>query len=91
MGTKLIEVEVSVETHELGQGLAKMIASVKQALADGWQPGTDLPVIISSAVSDLVPAVQGVDKIGAEMAENKQAFANAVYLGLSPVAFQFVK
>lgn len=87
---KKVEVEVSKEAHELGEGIQKFVKAARQALADGWQPGQDLPVILSSALSDLAPALQGAEKIAAEQAD-KQAFANAVYLSLSPIAFDFIK
>ena len=80
-----VTVEVSKELYELGQGLSKVVASVKQALADGWQPGQDLPTIAMAAYADLVPAVQGLDKAGAELAEDRSAALRAVSLGLSDV------
>jgi hypothetical protein len=86
-----VEVEVSKEAYELGLGLAKFHAVVKQAMADGWQTGTDIPPIIQSAIADLVPAMQGADQAGAEAKADKQQFANAIYLGLSPIAFSYIK
>jgi len=88
--TKTVEVVVTKEAYELGQGLAKFVDTVKQAMADGFQAGQDVPPIISSAIADLVPALDGANKVGAESAD-KQAFANAIYLSLSPIAFSFVK
>jgi hypothetical protein len=88
--TLKVEVTVSKEAYELGQGIAKFHEAIKQALADGWQSGQDIPPIISSAVADLVPAVQGADQVSKET-DDKQAFANAIYLGLSPVAFAYIK
>lgn len=83
---KTISVEVSKEAYELGEGLAKFVVVTKKALADGWQPGSDLPEIMSSAIADLIPALSGVEKIPAE-AQDQQAFANALYLSLSPIFF----
>src|SRR5690242_8750982 len=90
MEKKLVEVEVSVGAYDLGQNLGKFIASVRQALADGWQPGSDIPALISAAVEDLVPSVSDIAKLGDESAD-KQALANALFLGLSPVVFSFVE
>lgn len=75
------EVEVAKETYELLQGVAGFVASVKKALDDGFQPGTDIPVIISDALAQLVPAVQGAAGIKAEAVENKLAFGQALLLG----------
>jgi hypothetical protein len=72
-----VELECSKETYELGKGLADFIGAVKTALADGWQLGTDVPVVISAALATLVPAVDGVMKVKDELAEDKKAFVNA--------------
>lgn len=85
-----VEVEVSKEAYELGAGIAKFHAVVKTALADGWQIGQDIPPIMSSALSDLVPAMQGADQVSAE-SKDMQAFSNAIFLGLSPIAFSYIK
>lgn len=86
-----VEVEVSKEAYELGQGLAKFHKAVKVALADGFQVGQDLPPIIQSAIADLVPAVQGAELLGEESKADMKAFANALYLGSSEIVFEYVK
>lgn len=85
-----LEVEVAKETYELGKGLDGIVGAVQKALADGWQPGQDVPQILMEAMGALVPAIQGVDKISAETSD-PQAFADAVYMGLRPIPFRFVK
>lgn len=85
-----VEVEVTKEAYELGQGIAKFHEAVKTALADGWDTTKDIPPIIQAAIVDLVPAMQGADQVGSE-AKDKQPFTNAIYLGLSPIAFSYVK
>lgn len=86
-----VPVKVTKEAYELGQGLAKFHAAVKQAIADGWQITQDVPPIIQSAIVDLVPAMAGADQISAEGKEDVQAFANAIFLGLSDIGFQYGK
>ena len=83
MATKEVTVLVSKEAHELGEGLVGMAVAVKAALADGWQTGTDLPLVISAALTTLVPAVQGAELIPAEAGENPAAFAKAVALAVA--------
>ena len=83
MSTLKLEVEVSKETYEVGECAAKLVAAVKTALADGWQPGMDIPAIAFAAMNELGTAVKGADKIDDEYAENKSAFFNAVSLGFS--------
>jgi hypothetical protein len=72
-----VQVEVSKELFEVGKGLADFAKHLKAAVADGWQIGSDLPAVLTAVMADLVPALQGVDKIPAEFAEDKMAFANA--------------
>ena len=79
-----VEVEVSKEAYELGTGAARIIKAVKNAVADGWQAGEDLPPIIASLFAEMA-AVEGVDKINEEMKEDPAAFAKAVALALSDV------
>src|SRR6478752_5205673 len=54
------------ETLELKDGLVKFVAAVKKSLDDGFQPGQDLPAMLTSAMTDLVPAVYGVQKLPEE-------------------------
>lgn len=87
----LVEVEVSKEAYELGQGLSKFHRAVKEALANGWQSDQDMSPIIQSALADLVPAMQGADQSLTEAQTDTQAFANSVYLGISDITFQYIK
>jgi len=76
-----VEVEVTKEAYELGQGLVDIIKAVKMALADGWQVGKDLPAIVASTVGNLGKMVDGIDQLDDEASEDLAAFAKA--LGLS--------
>ena len=73
-------IEVSKETYELGEGLAKFVMAVKEATDDGFSYGDDIPDIISSAVRDLLPALDGVSDIGQEFKEDPRVFAQTVLL-----------
>ena len=90
METKQVTVTVAKETHELGQGLVKFAAALKQALADGFQAGSDVPVILSSAMMDLIPAVNGFELISEESKSTKE-FANAAYLSVNELYFTLAK
>jgi hypothetical protein len=91
METIKVELEVAKESYELASGLTKFIADVKAALADGWQPGTDLPLILSASISDLAPAVAGAEKVGGEVTTDPEKFADAMYCGLKGLPWLFVK
>jgi hypothetical protein len=69
-----IEVEVGKESHELSTGLVNFLKDVQKAIADGYQPDQDFPIMLMSAVNNLIPAVQGMDQVDDEMRENKKAF-----------------
>lgn len=85
MAKKTVQVVVSKEAHELGEGLSKLVKVIRTQLANGWQVGEDLGPIFQSAIGDLVPAVQGVDQLTAEQREDPVAFAHAVSLGLADI------
>jgi len=82
-------VEMSKEMNELLVGVADVVGAVKQAMADGWQPGQDLPVIVMSAIAILPPAIQGVDQIKGEFAEDKAAFVAACSDGVGAIISKF--
>jgi hypothetical protein len=83
-------VEVSKEASELLEGLKKFIVAMKDALADGWQVGKDLPVVLTSALGDLAPSLQGVEQIPQEAKDSKE-FAAAVSLGLNDIVHALKK
>lgn len=80
-----LTVEVSKEAHELAVGLSAIVKSIRQALADGWQVESDAPAIVLAALKELTPAVNGLDKLGAELVEDRAAFVKALGLGLGDV------
>lgn len=82
-----VSVEVSKELYEAGQGIAAFVATLRAAVADGWQVGTDLPVAMAAALRDLVPALDGISEVDDEIAEDKAAAARAVSLGLVDTIF----
>lgn len=91
MTTLDVNVTVSKETYELGQGLAAFTGAMKKALEDGWQMGDDLPAILASAMSDLVPAFIGIEGVADEIAADKLAFSRALAISLGDIAGHFVK
>ena len=72
------------ECYELGKGVGDFILAVKTALADGWQLGEDLPVIMGSAMATLVPSVAGVENMPAEMKEDAIGVGQSLISGLKP-------
>ena len=87
-----VEVEVAKEPYELAQGLAKFVAAVKAEIEDngGWSSVDDLPGVISAAVTELLPAVQGMAEVPEEMRGDPVSFGKGLALGLADLAQVFV-
>lgn len=86
-----VSVDVTKEAYELGQGLVQFSSHLRAALLDGWQPGKDLPVVLSAALADLVPAFQGVEALGVESKESEEAFVTAFLLSGKQLVYVFKK
>lgn len=84
---ELVDVTVKMpkESYELAKGLGAFAVAVKKAVEDGWQLGTDLPVIATAALMELLPAIQGVEKIGDEAKADPVGIGVALIEGLRPV------
>lgn len=83
-------IEVSKEVSEVFEALTGIAKATKQALADGWQMGSDIPAIVMAAYAKLPPAIEGADKIKDEFAEDKKAFAKACTDGAIEVVFSIL-
>jgi len=81
-------VQVSKEASELGDGIVKLVGDVRKALADGFQAIPDTAAIGLAVYADLIPAIQGVEKMSDELKESKIAFLNAWYLSGAKLAEQ---
>lgn len=88
---KKIEVDVSKETYEFMDGLSQFVGAMKKSLSDGWQPGSDIPALISAAITNLVPAFEGMDKIKTELAEDKSSFIKGLAIGSALIYEQVTK
>jgi hypothetical protein len=86
-----IDVEVAKECYELSKGIADLVASIKASLDDGWQPGRDIPALISEVIGRLVPALQGVELLKEEVKEDKAAVVMAIVAPISEVVDSLLK
>lgn len=80
-----LEIEVSKEVHEVGEALKEMILVTKKALEDGFQLDKDLGPLLTVAVAKLPPAIDGLNKVSAEIKEDPQAVAMALAYHLAGV------
>lgn len=78
-----IKVLVPKEIYELGQGLVVLVKAMKEAQGDLSKLAGVLPA--------LLPAVDGVTKLGEELAADKGAFVKALALAGADIADLFGK
>lgn len=81
MSVKTIPVSVSDKTNDLTAHLAQYVAALKTAVSDGWQPGTDIPVILQATITQGYAVAQDFPLLSAEFSENRVAFEKAVAVG----------
>lgn len=84
------EVKVTKEASELADSLVGLVKSGKEALKDGFQAGTDIPVILTENLMALMSGLEGMDKLGTEAKENKIAFINAWIVSGLEIAELFI-
>lgn len=80
-----VEVEVPKESYELANGLAKILKAAKDAAADGWQSGQDLPVVLLEAFKELPGMISGFSDVGAEFKADKGKLLLALSIALDEV------
>lgn len=83
--------KVTKEAYELGEGCKKTVLAIYKALKDGWQPGQDMPIVFQTIMADLVPAVQGIEKLTEEQKEDQEAFFTSFMLPAKSLAFELLK
>ena len=86
-----IEIEVAEGGHELSESLRQFVKDTRTALADGWQPGQDIPAILTAAFTRLVPAIRAVEKIGPEASENPRALTKGVANPVIDIVFDIAE
>lgn len=86
-----VQAEVSKEAYEAGKALGTLVVKTKEALADGFQIGTDLPAVLTASLADFMTGVDGIDKIGSEAEEDMAAFMRAWMLAGADIAAVFLK
>lgn len=83
--TQTVQVEVAKESYELANGIAQFLATLKEAISDGWDTGEDMPDVLQSAVKNLFPALEGVTGIADEWKLNPAGCYKAISVGLVDV------
>lgn len=79
----VVKANVTPATYGLLCAMAAFAAAVHESLANGFQPGDDIPDIIKAAIDNFVPALKNADKIAAE--KHMNGFAEAMGLGIGKI------
>jgi hypothetical protein len=80
-----VEVELPKQVSELADAVVAVVQATRLALKDGWQSGTDLPVILTTALAVLPKAVEGLDQLPAEVKGDKGKLVLALAVALDKV------
>lgn len=75
--TKQVSVTVSAPAYDLGQGVRAFLTATRKALADGWQPGSDIPAVLVAVYADLIPQIQNVSAAVADAKSDTRDFVRA--------------
>lgn len=85
MSKKTVQVEVSEYTYNLVQAGAIFCKEAYNAAKDGFQPFKDVPVMLQSAMVNLVPQMGHVDEVAAEFVAEPIDSVYAALLALKPL------
>ena len=77
-----MNVQVAENTYAVMQDLTQFLNTVKVCVEDGWQPGADLPAIMISAMTNLVPMLAKISGISGEISSDKPSFERAIACGV---------
>lgn len=66
----------SKEASEMGDALVALVKNVKLALADGFQPGADMSMIVMASMPAIMSGVSGLSALGEE-SKQLDEFINA--------------
>lgn len=78
---KVVEsVEKAKSVDDVCKAVEKLIVSCQAALADGFQPASDIPAVVAASAMDVIAAVGSAGKIKADWAEDKLPCEKALAL-----------
>jgi hypothetical protein len=85
MPKELKQVEIENSGYNIMVHMAKMYAAMKVALADGFQPGADLPVAVTALIAEMPGLLSDAGHVKADLAEDQLAFIKGANLGVYEV------
>lgn len=78
-----MEVMATKEAFEVGNCIKAICKNFKTASADGFQASQDIPAVLLGSITDLMKALEGVQKMGEEAKEDVGAFVKAILIPVS--------
>lgn len=88
---KQITIDVSDSSYKVVETLKGVIKAAKDALADGFQPGQDIPKVASENMMQLFTAITEVHNLPDEAKEDVEAFMKAWLVGAAEIGALFLK
>ncbi len=91
MSKKMVSVEVEEKSYDVGQAVKEIVKAAKQALDDGFQPGQDVPAILTASITQLITILANAPAIPAESQEDLAAFIKSWTLAGLDISSLFLK
>jgi len=70
-------IQVPKEADEIFEALVEIVKATKTALADGFQPGQDVPAVVAAAWTKLPAAMQGIEQVPGEVVAHRGALVKS--------------
>lgn len=80
-----IKFEAPDASAEFADKLASFVAAGKHAFENGWQAGEDVPVLLASALTDLIPAIGKLSAVSEDLKVDAFGAALAIQVALKKV------
>jgi len=74
MPKKMLTVEIEDSGYELVSHSLKIAKAMKLAVADGFQPGQDIPVAIAALLAEFPAILAAIPNISPDLAESRALF-----------------
>jgi hypothetical protein len=71
-------IQSAKEIVDIRVAIRNLVVNAKKALADGFQAGQDIPVVVMGSMADLLEALKGADQVDDAFKEELAASLNAL-------------
>jgi hypothetical protein len=84
----IVDISTKVERsgYEFMQHMVEIAQAYKASVADGWQPGQDIPKIVLAVVAKGPGLISSMSSFDDDLAESKILFATGINIGAYDVA-----